>query len=306
MQHFWSLEGVHLDHSWLSVGSFDGVHRGHQEIIRRLVDGAHQESVPSVVLTFSPHPAVVLGRRSEPFLLTSPEERANLLGEMGVDFVITHPFNREVASKSAHDFMERLCGHLGVRTLCVGHDFALGRQREGNVARLRELGEQFGYQLQVIPAVMIDDEPLSSSRIRARLAEGDVKEVARLIGRPYRMSGEVVPGDGRGKLIGVPTANMDILRDRMLPKAGVYVCRANVNGVVWGAVTNIGVRPTFTTLDVLPRVETHILNLDRDLYGELIGLDFLAYLRGERRFASVEALVEQIQLDIHQARSILE
>ncbi|RPI34884.1 MAG: riboflavin biosynthesis protein RibF, partial [Chloroflexota bacterium] len=248
MQHYGSLEDVNIQNAWLSIGSFDGVHRGHQQVVRQMVEGAHQEGAPVVVLTFHPHPAVVLGKRQKPFYITTPDQRAALLGELGVDVVITHPFNRDVAAMSARDFMAFVCDHLKVSHLWVGHDFALGRGREGNVDTLRRLGEELGYTVHVISPVDLDGEVISSSRIRSLLSEGDVDQAAHLLGRPFRLEGKVVAGDGRGRTIGIPTANIDIFPDMVLPKSGVYVCQAAFepeNGRVYGAVTNIGIRPTF-------------------------------------------------------------
>jgi len=289
----------------MTIGSFDGVHRGHQMIIEKVVSGAHQAGVPSVVVTFYPHPAVVLGKRQEAFYLNSPQERAELLGEMGVDAVITYTFTREVANLSAYEFMSQLHSHLMLRRLYVGSDFALGHGREGTTDKLAELGKTFGYILEVVPPVMNGDVVISSSLIRSWLAAGDVKRAARLLGRPYRLSGEVVRGDGRGKALGIPTANLSIWSERTIPKAGVYVCRASIQGQTWGAVTNIGVRPTFESVPVPPRVEAHVLNFDRELYGQEIHLDFIDHLRDEQRFSSIQTLVDQIHADIHHAREIL-
>src|SRR3990172_3164460 len=193
MRHFWSLEEVQLQNSWLTIGSFDGVHRGHQEIVNRLIAGGHPVGSPAVVLTFFPHPAFVLGKREKPFYLTSPEERAKLLGELGADVVITHPFDRQVASTSAYDFMAKLKEHLNLKHLIVGDDFALGRNREGNISALRRLGaEVFGYTLEVMPPVTNTGEKISSSQIRSALADGNVERAAELLGRPYALTGEVV------------------------------------------------------------------------------------------------------------------
>lgn len=306
MQHYWSLDGLSLQKSWLTIGSFDGVHRGHQEIIRQLTAGAHAQGAPAVVLTFYPHPAVVLANRNEPYYLTTPEERAALLGELGVDVVVTHPFNREVAGTSAHDFMARLKSHLGLTHLWIGYDFALGRNREGNVDRLTELGQELGYTVQVLSAVKVNGELISSSEVRAALSEGDVQRASRLLGRPYSLSGQVIPGDGRGRTIGIPTANLDVWDKLLLPKSGVYACRAMVLGQTVEAVTNVGYRPTFENRPAVPRVETHLLDFQGDLYGRKVKLSFLARLRDEQRFPGVDALVAQIHEDIAQAKAIFQ
>ena len=306
MQHFWSLDDVHLKNAWLTIGSFDGVHRGHQEIIRKITAGAHASGDPAVVLTFYPHPAVILGRRDGPFYLTTPEEQADLMAKMGVDVTITHPFNREVANTSARDFMQQLSDHLGLRHLCVGYDFALGHGREGNVETLQKLGKEMGYQVHILEAVQEGGLVVSSSEIRTALLAGDIELANHLLGRPYQIRGRVVHGDGRGKTIGVPTANLNIWSERLLPKSGVYVCQAEVEGSVWGAVTNIGIRPTFEDQAPERHVEAHLLDFDRDLYGEEMKLSFLLRLRDEQRFPNVGALIAQIQEDIARGRSFLQ
>lgn len=306
MRYFSNLEGVHLDHSWLTIGTFDGVHRGHQEIVRKLSAGAHEDGALAVVLTFYPHPAIVLRRRSEPFYLTNPEERAELLGEHGADIVITCPFDRQVAATPAADFVRQLDDHIGIAHMLVGHDFALGHKREGNVAFLTALGEKSGFTVDSFPPFSLEGSPVSSSRVRAALVSGDVELAGRLLGRPYQVNGVVVPGDGRGRLIGIPTANLELWAERAIPKAGVYVCRAQVEGKPHGAVTNVGIRPTFETGPVTPRVETHLLDFTADLYGKTVYLDFLTRLRDEQRFPSVEDLVAQIHTDIASARQHLD
>jgi len=305
MQSTWSLEETDLPASWLTIGSFDGVHRGHQAIIRELVKSAHLAGLPAAVLTFFPHPSVVLRNRQEPIYLTSPEERAALLGNLGIDIVITHPFTHELAGMSAQAFMDLVSRHLHPRHILVGYDFALGHGREGNVDRLRQLGVDFGYTLDVFQPVKMEDEIVSSSQIRTALAEGQIAKAEWLLGRPYQVSGPVIHGDGRGKLLGIPTANLDVWPWRVLPKAGVYACQAHIDGQLWRSVTNVGVRPTFEVGPVPPRVETHVLDFARNLYGTEIQVDFIDRLRDEQRFPSIDALVAQIEQDIQHAKEKL-
>jgi len=304
MQHFRSLESVYLRDVWLTIGSFDGVHRGHQEVIRKLTAEAHNNGALAVVLTFYPHPAEIVRARDFPFYLTTPDEKAELLGNLGVDVVITHPFNREVMVTPARDFMEELQAHLQFRYLRVGYDFALGRNREGNAQMLADLGKEWGFTLEQTPPFKLDGQIVSSSRIRFLLGAGQVDEAARFLGRNFVVEGPVVVGDQRGRTIGFPTANLDIWKMRAIPAAGVYVCRATVNEVTYNAVTNIGVRPTFEATPVPPRVEAHLLDFEGDIYGESIQLEFISRLRGEQRFDSVDELIHQIQTDIKAARKI--
>ncbi|HEY58508.1 MAG TPA: bifunctional riboflavin kinase/FAD synthetase [Anaerolineae bacterium] len=306
MQHYRSLEGVHLQGAWLTIGAFDGVHLGHRAIIEPFVAEAHAAGAPAVVLTFFPHPSVVLQRQQRPFYLSTPEEKAELLGALGVDVVITHRFNRRVAALSARAFMERLKAHLGLRMLWVGYDFALGRNREGDIPTLKRLGEELGYQVHVMEAVTLNGEVISSSRIRTLLSAGQVEEAARLLGRPYQVTGKVVQGDGRGRQLGFPTANLKIWARRMVPGPGVYVAQARLaDGGTWGAVVNVGVRPTFEAQPRAPWVEAHLLGFQGDLYGRCLTLAFLHRLREERPFPSPEALAEQIRRDVRRAEEML-
>jgi riboflavin kinase/FMN adenylyltransferase len=306
MLRYAALNELRLDHAWLTIGSFDGVHLGHQALLSRLVSEAHANGGVAMALTFHPHPAVVLRGRSGPYYLTSPEERGELMHALGVDEVIIHPFDRDVAATPAAEFMRKLRLHLGLRRLFVGPDFALGRNREGDVPTLRRLGRELGYEVEIIEPVGAEGDVISSSRIRQSLAEGDVRRAAAMLGRPYALSGQVSPGDGRGRTIGIPTANLDTPPDRIVPKGGVYACRAEVAGQRHAAVANIGVRPTFSDgQPVLPRVEAHLLDFQGDLYGQTLQLEFIERLRDEQRFSGIQALVDQIHTDIHQARQIL-
>lgn len=305
MRHFWSLDDVHLQNSWLTIGTFDGVHLGHQEIVHSLAAGAHAEDAQAVVLTFYPHPAIVLGKRHDPFYLTTPQERAELLGEMGADAVITLPFTPQIASTNAREFISLLKSHIGMVHLMVGPDFALGRDRGGNIHTLDDLGKELNYTLSTIHPVELEGGVVSSSRIRRALADGDLDQVNLLLGRPYYVSGQVVPGDGRGHEIGIPTANLSLWMERALPKSGVYVSQTTINGQTFGAVTNVGVRPTFKSKSSATQVETHLLNFKEAIYGQQIKVNFLTRLRDEQRFPNVQALVAQITQDISQAEGIL-
>jgi len=305
MPHFGSLDDVKLTDSWLTIGSFDGVHLGHQAIVKKLTEGAHGHGVPAVVLTFHPHPAVVLGKRQNDSYLTTPQERADLLGELGVDVIITQLFNTEIATTPAFDFVTWVHDRLRFSRLCVGHDFALGRGRQGNVKFLQHLGSQFGYSVDIAEPVTFVGQVVSSSQIRAALAEGEMERANKLLGRPFRLSGEVVHGDGRGRTIGIPTANLALPLNRMIPKTGVYACLASVDGTRWAAVTNVGVRPTFENQPATPQVEAHLLDYSQELYGKQLDLEFIDRLRDEQRFPNITALVEQIQRDIANGRERL-
>jgi riboflavin kinase/FMN adenylyltransferase len=305
MQHFASLDDARLDGAWLTIGSFDGVHLGHQAILRQLAAGAQAAGAPAIVLTFHPHPAAVLRGRNGPYYLTAPDERAELIAQLGIDFVITQPFDRQLADQSARDFIKRLVDRLGIRHLFIGRDFALGRGREGDLPTLQRLGKEFDFTVNVIRPIRRGGEVVSSSRIRSALSQGDVATVRRLLGRPYMVNGLVVTGDGRGRTIGIPTANLDTWEGRLLPKVGVYACVARLGERTWRAVANIGLRPTFDQQSTQARLETHLLDFSGDLYGRQVALSFLAHLRDEQRFPDAHALVQQIQQDIHRSRQII-
>ncbi len=304
MLHYRSLEEVNLQNSWLTVGVFDGVHRGHQEIIKKLTTGAHAEDAPAVVLTFDPHPASVLSGH-EIKCLTLPDERADLLGKLGVDVVITEQFTRELSTVTAYDFMSRLTRQLGLQHLLIGYDFALGKGREGNARRLTEIGSELGYSVEVVSALSDESGVISSTEIRKLIEVGNVAEAARLLGHPYSLHGPVIHGDGRGRTINVPTANISYSHDKMIPAKGIYACWAYLKDKKYQAAINIGTNPTFTPDKQSPNVEAHLLDFRQVIYGEDVRLEFVARLRDELRFDSVEKLLDQIWKDVEIAREVL-
>jgi riboflavin kinase/FMN adenylyltransferase len=237
--------------------------------------------------------------------LTTPEERAELLGAQGVDAVITHPFTPDFAKLSAQEFMRLVTRRLGLHSLWIGHDFALGHNRSGDLERLTELGKELGYSVQAIDAVRNGKDVLSSSLIRQRIREGDVSRAAENLGRYYALSGPVIHGDGRGRKINIPTANIDYPNDKVIPANGVYACWAWIGDEKHPAAINIGINPTFTPDKQTPNVEAHILDFDRDLYDQALKLEFVKRLRDELKFDSVEALLEKIHEDIAETREIL-
>jgi len=287
----------------VTIGSFDGVHRGHQALIKQVRAAALNTPRASVVITFFPHPSVVLGR-AQPYYLTAPEEKLVQLNQTGVDLLIELPFTRETAQVRAADFVDQLLHHVRMRELWIGHDFALGYQREGNAVFLTQLGQARGFAVHAVDPLTNDGEIISSSNIRSALRAGDVAHTTKLLGRPFRLSGRVVPGDGRGKTIGVPTANLDVWQDHAIPANGVYACRAWVGHIPYRAAINIGTRPTVTE-ETRRTVEAHLLDFDKDLYGLNIALDFFERLRGEQKFAGVQELVAQITSDVETTRSLL-
>lgn len=305
MKHVTSLDALSLQNSWVTIGTFDGVHRGHQALIHTLVEGAHQQGHPAVVVTFYPHPTAVLGKSPPPGYLTSPDERARYLGELGVDWVVTLTFDHKMAGLSALQFMQWLTAHLGVRYLVIGYDFALGRGREGTPERLQAIGQQLGYEVILTHPIQAGEQPISSSHIRHLILQGEIESANQWLGRLYSIEGTVVPGDGRGHSLGFPTANLAFWPEKLLPANGVYATWAWIGERRLAAVTNLGLRPTFDSPLPSRHLEAHLLDFTGNLYHQTLRLAFVARLRPEQRFANIEALKAQIHNDIRKAREIL-
>jgi riboflavin kinase/FMN adenylyltransferase len=289
--------------TFVAVGSFDGVHLGHQAVLQKMVAAAQEARVRTAVLTFFPHPKRVIQQLTEPYYLGTLDERVARLAELGIHLIITHPFNDRVRHIRAATFVEALCHYLDMRQLWGGN-FALGYQREGDIPFLRRLGTEKGYTvMQVNEIVSWQGERVSSSRIRRSLLEGDMAEVTGCLGRPYQVSGVVVHGKQMGRTIGFPTANLDVWPEQLLPDNGVYATFAWLDGVRHVAATNVGVRPTVNGHQLT--VEAHLLDFDGDLYGRTIHLDFIKRIRPETKFPGLDALKAQIQADVQQVRELL-
>jgi riboflavin kinase/FMN adenylyltransferase len=287
----------------LTIGAFDGVHRGHQHLIGSAVRRAQTLGYQSAVLTFDPHPDLVIHPERDRHYLTSVDERAQLIAQLGVDLLIILPFTREVMAQTAQEFMSRICQALALRELWVGQDFALGRGREGDLPRLRTIGQSLGYRVHPVEPLLLDDTAVSSSRIRVALRAGDVDTSTTLLGRPFSLHGTVVEGDRRGRTIGFPTANVAVDSQHALPADGVYICHAWLGDQRFGAVTNVGVRPTFD--GTRRAVEAYLLDFVDEIYGETLRLDFLHRLRGEQKFDGIAALIAQITSDVATSRAWL-
>jgi riboflavin kinase/FMN adenylyltransferase len=288
----------------LTIGKFDGVHLGHQQLIRTAIERAQERDAASAVMTFDPHPDTVIRPDTAPRLLTTLDERSTAIATLGPDYLVVAPFTRETMATPAAEYMQQICHALPLRELWVGEGFALGRKREGDIPRLREIGAELGYTVGALAPVEVGGEPVHSSRVRSLLAAGDVAAVTPLLGRPFALRALVVEGDQRGRTIGFPTANLAVDPQHALPADGVYACFAAISGTLMPAVTNLGVRPTFDGLR--HTVETYILNWTGDLYGQMLSVAFLHHLRGERKFSGVDELKAQIAHDIAQARALLD
>jgi riboflavin kinase/FMN adenylyltransferase len=286
----------------VTVGNFDGVHIGHRAIIRAALHHGQTRKVPTVVVTFDPHPREVLVPGQTVPAITTFAERARLIGEMGVDFLFQVEFTRAFAEKSADEFIADMAAKVHPLAVVIGHDFRFGRGREGDDQFLAARGEGLGFQVQVVPAVEFEGEPVSSTRIRAMIAAGQMRRVRRLLGAPFSVTGVVVSGHGRGRELGFATANL-CWENKLIPAEGVYAALAYLEDQDYPAVVNIGKNPTFDDQDL--SLEAHLLDYDGDLYQRRLRVAFLRRLRGERKFDSPAALVEQIKQDVFLARATL-
>lgn len=287
----------------VTVGTFDGVHRGHQDVLRQLAGRARALGVHSLLVTFDPHPLEVVNPSAAPRLLTVGDEKLEVLAESGIDYVAVLPFTPALASFSAERFVDEiLLERFRMHDLLMGHDHRFGHNRSGDVATMRELGSTRGFDVSVVPAVTVDGgQPVSSTAIRRAVAGGDLAGALLGLGRPYALGGRVVTGASRGRVIGFPTANVPVPGARkLLPPEGVYAVRVQTPRGPFDGMLNLGGRPTFGESQVV--VEAHLLDADLDLYGSRVRIDFLVRLRDIQRFSGVEALVAQLHQDAAQAR----
>ncbi|MCP4423620.1 MAG: bifunctional riboflavin kinase/FAD synthetase [Chloroflexi bacterium] len=289
--------------TFLAIGSFDGVHLGHQLVLQSMVAAAKEQGARTAVLTFFPHPKRVIQNLTGPYYLDSLEDRVTLLAEQGIDLVVTHAFDEQVRHTRAAAFVEQLQQYLDMRQLWGG-DFAFGYKREGDVPFLRRLGQEKGFTVELVEGMaLLGDGVVSSSRVRASLAVGDVADVKGCLGRPYRLRGKVVMGDQRGRTIGFPTANLAAWDGQLLPANGVYAAYAWLGNQRHIAAVNVGVRPTINGGAVT--VEAHLLDFDADIYGQELRLEFINRIRSEQKFANLDALKTQIQADTAEIRKQL-
>lgn len=288
----------------LTIGVLDGVHLGHQALVRRLREEARARALSPGVVTLHPHPLTVLRPEVRPSYLTTLDDRMELLRAAGADWVLPMTFTSEVSEVTAEELALAFRDVLRMRLLVLGPDAAFGRGAPKDTPeRMRALGREAGFEVVQVEPLMHDHERYSSSAVRRALAEGDMARVTALLGRTYRVAGPVVRGFERGRTIGFPTANISVAADRALPALGVYATRAHVAGRMLGGATNIGTRPTFDAGHV--SIETHLLDFEGDIYGERMEIELVARIRPEQAFASVEDLVAQIRDDVATARALL-
>lgn len=293
----------------VTVGTFDGVHLGHQHIIRYLIRRAAEKGLRSTVVTFDPHPRQVVTGHPVP-LLTTLEERAEVLAALGLHRMVVLPFTKAFSRMTSEEFvLQMLVERIGLREIAIGYDHGFGRNREGNSETLYALGRQHDFSVHVIPAQTVGEVVVSSSKIREALEEaGDMEQTRQLLGRYYTLSGQVVQGQGRGRAFGFPTANLDVVHpQKIIPRTGVYAVRVvrPQTGQVHSAMMNVGYRPTVSTEQRLT-LEVHLLDFKADLYGEVLHVRFIHRIRDEQKFASIEALVKQLAQDRQNCIAVLE
>lgn len=288
----------------LTIGVFDGVHRGHQSLIAKLKEKASAEGLASGVVTFQHHPRLIIAPKSHITRLTSLQERITLLHGCGVEYVIPLSFTPDLSQLSAGEFMELIKRYLRMRELVIGPDFALGKGKKGDAAALKVLGDELGFSVEVVPPVIVNGETVSSTAIRTALARGDVVKAGEFLGRHFSLTGQVSKGDERGKTLGFPTANIIPEQGQALPADGVYTVRASAGESIHPAVANIGLRPTFGSEECL--LEAHLLDFEGDLYGHELKIEFIERLRDEIRFPDAEALKGQMARDVERARELID
>ncbi|MDA2934681.1 bifunctional riboflavin kinase/FAD synthetase [Acidobacteria bacterium AH-259-D05] len=291
-----------LDYPVMTIGVFDGVHRGHQFILQQLAKRAQMKGGTAVLLTFTPHPQKIISPAKAPLLLQTKQQKGQMLETLGVDILLRLPFTRRLSLYSPSEFAHQVLHNHGIREIHVGGNFRFGHRRSGDIQTLMSLGEKYQFEVYEIDPVYYRGARISSSFIRNLLKEGRVALAKRLLGRPYQIEGIVVRGSGKGVQLGFPTANLDP-ENELIPTTGVYVTRAHVNGKVYPSVTNIGYRPTLhQQFAQKPVVEPHLLGFDENIYGKPIKLDFCFRLRAEKKFENVQELQKQIGKDVNRTR----
>ncbi|MGI6657981.1 MAG: bifunctional riboflavin kinase/FAD synthetase [Dethiobacteraceae bacterium] len=301
------IDSFHLYHQepiYLALGNFDGVHCGHQVIIRTTVDLARAHNKKSAVLIFSPHPTMILRPERTTKLLLTVEDRIRMLGEAGVDYVIIHPFTPEFAAITPQQFItEILHRKLSAAGVVVGYDYSFGSRGRGKPADLQKAAAELGFLVQIVERVSIGGEPVSSTAIRQLLQQGDLDKANLMLGYPYFLRGMVIHGDGRGRTLGFPTANLQPPPEIILPANGVYLTQVKVKEEEYWALTNVGLRPTFNKDEI--SVEVYLLTAQKNLYQQELIVSFLQRIREERKFPDASALVAQIQADVRQAKNMI-
>ncbi|MEW6427261.1 MAG: bifunctional riboflavin kinase/FAD synthetase [Thermodesulfobacteriota bacterium] len=294
-----------LTSPFITIGNFDGVHLGHQLLFSEVVNKAYNHKGTGVAITFNPHPLQVVRPEAGIKLISTYEQKVELIEQAGIDVLIVLPFTREFAATPAEKFVDDLLAATGITELVVGYDYAFGRGRQGDIPFLREQGRQKGFEVSVVDALHIDDKLVSSTKIRELVREGKMRTVRKLLGRYYQIRGTVQTGKRRGgAVVGFPTANLYLAEEYLCPRLGVYVVQVSYDGRCYGGVLNIGYNPTFGG-EILS-AETHIFDFNEDIYGKQIKINLLRFVRGEMKFAGPAELAQQIACDIQEAHRVLD
>ncbi len=289
-----------------AIGVFDGVHLGHQQVIRQTLADASQHEALALVITFDGHPNRVVAPDRVPPMIYSLPQRLRALQSLGVDTTLLIHFDRAFSNQTGEGFVRGLADDFGrIHSICVGSEFTFGHQRSGNVALLKTLGQELKFNVHGLAAVALDGETVSSTRIRAAIRSGDLDTASQMLGRAYALAGPVVRGNQLGRTIQCPTANLDTA-GLVLPPAGVYAAHASVQGQQWQAAVNVGLRPTVASQAGMVQVEAHLLDFSGEIYGEEIEITFVQKLRDEHKFASLDELKSQIARDLAEARSVFD
>jgi len=288
----------------LAIGMFDGVHLGHQQVLRQAIEDSHRSESRSVAVTFDRHPATVIAPNRTPTLLQTHAQRLRAIESLGIDAALLIEFDEAFSRKPGEEFVRELAsGFRAIHSICVGASFAFGHKREGNVERLRALGQALGFHVHGLQAVSLNGQAVSSTRIRDAVRDGHLNAAGQMLGRTFAIEGTVVEGERRGHELGFPTANLDT-NGLVLPPNGVYAAHAQLGQAVHHAVLNIGLRPTLAKPETTLQVEAHLLDFNDELYGQVMEIELVERLRDEQRFSSTYELASQISRDIERARTL--
>jgi len=289
----------------ITIGNFDGVHSGHLQLLKKIKKDCELNSLKFVLVSFVPHPQKILSPGKERFLINSYEQKRKLMESSGVDFFIELSFTRDFSTLAAEDFLkDYLFVYPGIKSFFLGYDFAFGANKQGGHDLVKSICEEKGIKVEIQPKFVVDEKIVSSSLIREKLISGELEYVTKVLGRPFHLEGVVVKGEGRGKKIGFPTANIQVFQDLIIPQKGVYVTRTHYENMTYESITNVGNNPTFKDSNELT-VETHLFDFDVDIYGEKLDIEFLIKVRDEKKFQTVNDLIQQIKNDVQTAKKYL-
>jgi len=297
--------GDQLPSIGLTIGNFDGVHKGHQLMLQKIKEACEAKKLKLAVITFTPHPQKILHPEKVKFLISSYEQRRKIISQIGVDFLIEVPFTRDFSTLTPEEFLERfIFVYPNIDTFFLGYDFAFGANKKGDHSLVKSICDKKSVFVEVQSKYELDNMTISSSLIRSHISKGDFKLVNEILGRPFHLEGVVIKGEGRGKKIGFPTANIQPMDDLILPEKGVYVTKTHYKDMTFKSITNIGVNPTFKD-DNIVNIETNIFDFNLDIYGEKIDVEFLHKVRNEKKFSTVNDLISQISTDVEFAKKYL-